>query len=42
MKSDFERELDEIFARLDKHLVAEAELALDIAFQIRGLRRRRV
>lgn len=41
MKSDFERELDEIFSELDPKLEADARLALDIASQFTALRLRR-
>lgn len=41
MKSDFERELDDIFANVDEQAEAEARLALDIASQFAALRQRR-
>lgn len=41
MKTDFERELDDIFANVDEHDEAEARLALDIASQFTALRLRR-
>lgn len=41
MKSDFQRELDEIFSDLDPKVEADAHLALDIASQFTALRQRR-
>lgn len=41
MKTDFERELDDIFANVDEHAEADARLALDIASQFAALRLRR-
>lgn len=41
MKSDFQRELDDIFCDLDPKVEAEAHLALDIASQFTALRLRR-
>jgi transcriptional regulator with XRE-family HTH domain len=41
MSTDFDRELDEIFAGVDPADDAEAHLALDVASQFKALRRRR-
>jgi transcriptional regulator with XRE-family HTH domain len=41
MKTEFDRELDEIFSNVDERSEADARLALDIASQFTALRQRR-